>query len=65
MKSEIKRIEEVSVTMDGEEGRLILSAIDRVLTRFDLGQEESGAMSDLYTSLYRAFMADMREEMKK
>lgn len=69
MKSEIKQVEEISITMDGKEGRCLFVALDCILTGggglFDLEQEESDALSELFTSLDEAFTASKKERMKK
>lgn len=67
MKSEIKQVEEISITMDGKEGRRLFAALDYLLTS-DVGgleQEESDALSELFTSLDEAFMANKKERMKQ
>ena len=65
MKSEIRQVEEISVAMDGKEGRHLFAALDYVLTSggsvFDLEQEESNALSALYMSLHGAFMANIKK----
>lgn len=69
MKSEIKQVEEVTITMDGEEGRRLFAAVDYILTSggglFDLEQVESDALLELRTSLDGAFIANMKERMTK
>ena len=69
MKSEIRLVEEISIAMDGREGRYLFAALDHILTcggsLFDIEQEESDALSELYTSLDEAFTANVKERMKK
>jgi hypothetical protein len=67
VKSEIKQIEEVSVTMDGEEGRFVFVALEYLLAGdlSGLEQGESNALLALSTSLHEAFAANAEEGMKK
>jgi len=63
MKSEIRQVEEISVTMNGEEGRHLFAALDYVLAGDldGLEEEESSALSALYMSLHGAFMANIKK----
>lgn len=69
MKSEIRQVEEISIAMDGKEGRRLFAAVDYILTSggglFDLEQVESDALLELRTSLDEAFTASMKERMKQ